>query len=175
MPNKKPSIPLFSILIIIAIVVIDQISKFWVVHKLNLFELGKIEISKFFDLTMVWNYGVSFGALRANSDVGRWALVGLAFVISLFFLYWLWRAERPLNRFALAMVIGGAIGNMIDRIYLGAVADFLDFSGLFFPWVFNLADAAVVGGAGLLILDMLTSKDEEDVAKSEILPNNNVE
>jgi signal peptidase II len=120
-----------------------------------------IELSPIFDLQMVWNRGVSFGLLRADSDLVRWGLVGLSFVISAVFLSWLRAAERRLTAAALGLVIGGALGNVIDRIRFGAVADFLDFNGLWFPWVFNVADAAISLGAILLAADMLFFAETE--------------
>ena len=82
---------------------------------------------------------------------------GIAFI----FLMWMRHAERRLTIAALAMVVGGALGNMIDRLRFGYVVDFLDFSGLFFPWVFNVADAAITVGAGLLVLDYLANGEEK--------------
>ncbi|MBL8538159.1 MAG: signal peptidase II [Hyphomonadaceae bacterium] len=120
-----------------------------------------IEISPIFDLQMVWNRGVSFGLLRASEDIARWGLVALSFAISGVFLWWLRSAERRLTAVALGLVIGGALGNVIDRIRFGAVADFLDFNGLWFPWVFNVADAAITVGAILLALDMVFFTESE--------------
>lgn len=120
-----------------------------------------IELTPFFDLQMVWNRGVSFGLLRADQDVARWGLVALSFIISGVFLWWLKGAERRLTATALGLVIGGALGNVIDRIRFGAVADFLDFNGLWFPWVFNVADAAITVGAILLAADMLFFAESE--------------
>ncbi len=153
--NSNP-LPRFVIIALIAIVIgLDQFSKFWVLHKLNLINVGHIEISRFFDLSMVWNRGVSFGIFRADSDLGRWVLVGLTSLISIMFFSWLWQSKSRFNQISLSLVIGGAIGNLIDRIRLGAVADFLNFEGLYFPWVFNVADSAVVLGAILLGIDLL--------------------
>jgi len=120
-----------------------------------------IELTPFFDLQMVWNRGVSFGLLRANEDIARWGLVALSFVISGVFLWWLKGADRKLTAIALGLVIGGAVGNVIDRIRFGAVADFLDFNGLWFPWVFNVADAAITVGAILLAVDMIFLAETE--------------
>lgn len=114
-----------------------------------------IEVSPIFDLQMVWNRGVSFGLLRADSDIVRWGLVAMSFAISAIFISWLRSADRRLTGVALGLVIGGALGNVIDRIRFGAVADFLDFNGLWFPWVFNVADAAITVGAILLAADMV--------------------
>lgn len=133
----------------------DQASKWWILEQIQLPRLGRIEISGIFDLTMVWNYGVSFGMLKAGSELERWGLVALSAIISTVFAVWLARAERRLTALALGIVIGGALGNMIDRIRYGAVADFLDFSGLYFPYVFNIADAAITIGAAILFLDLM--------------------
>ena len=161
MSQKTEIKPFLFILIIPLIIALDQISKFYVLNVIKLDVIGHIEISQIFDLSMVWNRGISFGALRASGDFGRWALVALAGTISIIFFIWLLREPRKLSRLALAMVIGGALGNLIDRARWGAVADFLDFSGLGFPWVFNIADCAVVVGAGLLMLDMFLTPEEK--------------
>jgi signal peptidase II len=120
-----------------------------------------IELTPFFDLQMVWNRGVSFGLLRADGDIARWGLVALSFAISGVFFWWLRTADRRLTATSLGLVIGGALGNVIDRIRFGAVADFLDFNGLWFPWVFNVADAAITVGAALLAVDMLFFAETE--------------
>jgi signal peptidase II len=97
---------------------------------------------------------VSFGLLRADTEAGRWILVAFATAVVAALAYWARRLDRPLTAVALGLVIGGAIGNnLIDRVRFGAVADFLDFQGLFFPWVFNVADSAITVGAVLLIYD----------------------
>ncbi|MEQ1618222.1 MAG: signal peptidase II [Terricaulis sp.] len=114
-----------------------------------------IELSPIFDLHMLWNRGVSFGLLRADSEIMRWGLVVLSIAIAGVFGSWLRTAERRLTGAALGLVVGGALGNVVDRIRFGAVADFLDFNGLWFPWVFNVADAAISLGAVFLVADML--------------------
>lgn len=172
---KSPAKPFaqFVPAILIAIVVfLDQLSKYWVVNKLNLMRLEHIDLNSFFNFSMVWNYGVSFGIFRANSDIGRWALVVFTGIISIFFFFWLLRAPNRLSQISLSLIIGGAIGNMIDRIRFGAVADFIDVTPSFpwFPWVFNIADSAVVLGAALLALELFIGSEE-----NKNLPNNNVE
>jgi signal peptidase II len=157
----------FGLTLILGILALDQLSKYWIINHLRLPEIGKMEISSFFDLTMVWNYGVSFGALKADAAWERWALVGLSAVIASIFAVWLTRAQRGHTILALSLVIGGAIGNMIDRIRFGAVADFLDFSALYFPWVFNVADSAITIGAILLALDMLLNPDDPPQSKQK--------
>ena len=140
-------------IIIIIVLAADQASKYWIIEVLKLPEIRRVELSAIFDLTMVWNYGVSFGAFQAETGWQRWGLVALSGVISIVFAIWLTRTDRLWTRLALGLVIGGAIGNMIDRVRFGAVADFFDFSGLGFVYVFNVADAAITVGAILLIVD----------------------
>ena len=115
-PSPKPFAQFVPAILIAIVVFLDQLSKYWVVNKLNLDRIGSIDLKSFFDLTMVWNYGVSFGIFRANSDMGRWALVGFTGIISIFFFFWLLRAPNRLSQISLSLIIGGAIGNMIDRI-----------------------------------------------------------
>lgn len=123
---------------------------------------GKIELSPIFDLTMLWNRGVSFGALQADGWA-RWVLFFLTACIAVAFCVWLFRAVRWTTALAVSLVIGGAIGNLIDRARFGAVVDFLDFSGIYFFWVFNVADAAISVGAVLLLLDqVLASRQSAD-------------
>ncbi|MCI4643293.1 MAG: signal peptidase II [Hyphomonadaceae bacterium] len=156
---------LFAALVTAPVVVVDQWSKFLVLSEPRFKALdcldparpcGGIEISAMFDLTMLWNRGMSFGALQSEG-VMRWVLVAVTIGIAVGFAVWLTRATRWLTALALALVVGGAIGNVIDRIRFGAVVDFLDFSGIwrpyFFNYVFNVADAAITVGAVLLFLD----------------------
>ena len=113
----------------------------------------EVPLTPFFNIVMVWNKGVSFGLFNGDTGmIDTQILIGLALVISAGFLVWLWRSNSWLQGIALALVIGGAIGNVIDRARFGAVADFLDFhiAGLHWP-AFNVADSAIVIGIGLLI------------------------
>ncbi len=144
------------------VIVLDQVSKLWVLNGLGFMEAGpgaRIEVlDPWFNLTMVWNRGVSFGLFAAESQWTRLLLIGFSLAIASVIAVWLTRAERPLQALAFGLIIGGAIGNVIDRIAYGAVADFLDFSGLWFPYVFNVADAAISVGVAGLILDLLLSE-----------------
>jgi signal peptidase II len=118
--------------------------------------LPPVEVTPFFDLVLVWNRGVSFGMLTGGGGVPPWALVALAGAIGLFLLAWLWRETRAPARLALWLVIAGAVGNVVDRLRFGAVVDFLDFHVNGYHWpAFNVADSAIVVGAGLLLLDSL--------------------
>ncbi len=154
------------------IVIVDQWSKWMVLNEprfnalgcLNTNErCGKIELSPIFDLSMVWNHGVSFG-LGQSDGIMRWLLVILTGAIAIGFAVWLFRAGRRLTGLALALVVGGAIGNVIDRIRFGAVVDFLDFSGIYFIWVFNVADSAICVGALLLFVDQFLMSRETKAA-----------
>jgi signal peptidase II len=145
-----------------AIIAIDQWTK-WVVlgvPELNALacrendRCGKIEFSPIFDFSMMWNRGISFGAFQAEG-LARWALFAVTAGIAIGFGFWLVKASRRMTAASLAMVIGGAIGNMIDRALHGAVVDFLDFGDVLFPWVFNVADASISVGAVLLLLDQV--------------------
>ena len=141
-----------------AIVLADQASKYWVVHGLGLPQLGKIEISGIFDLTYVENRGASFGMLSGMRVILSLISAGVALVLA----WWLGKITRPLAAAGIASIIGGAIGNLYDRIAYGYVVDFLDFSGLYFPWVFNIADTAINVGIALLLYDAWrTGKSEK--------------
>lgn len=167
-------------LLIPVIIAVDQWSKWLVLNEPKFNSLGcldgsqrcgGIEVSGVFDLTMVWNRGISFG-LGQSEGIMRWLLVLMTIGIAVGFTVWLFRASRWLTGLALAMVIGGAFGNVIDRVVFGAVVDFLDFSGLwrpyFFNYIFNIADAAISVGAVLLFVDQfLMSREEKRSAGAE--------
>jgi len=148
-----------ALVLALGVVALDQLSKYWVLHGLNLEQVGSIRVLPFFDLTMVWNRGVSFGLLQADPDTTRWALAAFQGIVAVALALWARKADRPLLALALGLVIGGAVGNLIDRVRFGAVVDFLDFKGLYFPWVFNVADSAITVGVILLIAEsVLTPK-----------------
>ncbi len=156
---KPPSITRLGwIAYVVAAVAVglDQASKAWVLGPLDLPGRGVIEVLPIFRLSMVWNPGVSFGLLAARGDLGRWLLVGFAAAVVVALAVWARRLDRPLTAVAIGLVMGGAIGNnIVDRVRFGAVADFLDFSGLGFKWVFNVADSAISVGVALLLIEML--------------------
>ena len=154
------------------VIVVDQVTKHWVLFGLfagrcpgfvprpgetpagDAFCTAPVA-PPFFDLTMVWNRGVSFGLFRAEADLARWGLAAFSILVAAAFAWWVRDAKRLLPAAAFGLAIGGALGNVIDRARFGAVADFLDFSGLHFPWVFNVADSAITVGVLLLIYDGL--------------------
>lgn len=144
--------------IAILVVVLDQLTKAWVLSGLDLREIGRVEVwSPVFNLTWVENRGVSFGLFGDGS--ARWMLSLFSIVVAGVLGGWALKADRRLLVAAIGLVMGGAIGNVIDRIRFGFVVDFLDFSGTgVFPWVFNVADAAITVGVVLLILDSVLSE-----------------
>lgn len=137
------------------IVFLDQISKWYVVEVL-MNPPQTIEITPFFNLVMGWNKGVSFGMFNTDSPLTVWLLPLVAGVIVVVLAVWLSRVDRLLLGAALGFIVGGAIGNIIDRLRFGAVADFLDVHAMGFHWpAFNLADTMITVGAAVLIFDSL--------------------
>jgi signal peptidase II len=109
------------------------------------------------EFVMVWNRGISYGLFQQSSDLGRWALVTLSIAAAIWLGSWLRRSLRRMEALALGLIIGGALGNVIDRIAYGAVADFVHFHVGDFSWyVFNIADAAIVVGVAVLLYDAVT-------------------
>lgn len=147
------------------IVLCDQISKWWILDVFHLPAKGMVEIMPFVNFVMVWNRGVSFGMLEADG-LGRWLLVGMTVVIAIVVLIWLRKADRGFIAIALAFILGGAIGNIIDRIRFGAVADFIQlYAGEYSFYVFNIADAGISIGVALLLMDAILSGRQDDTAE----------
>ncbi len=144
-----------ALLLALVIVVADQAVKYWILNILRLQEGQSIGLVGPIHLTGVWNQGVSFGFLQAQHDLVRWLLAAFSLIVAIVLAGWVRTTTRPLFAFAVGLVIGGAIGNVIDRIRFGAVTDFIDASRMFFPWIFNLADAAISVGICVLLIDML--------------------
>ena len=112
-----------------------------------------IEILPFINIVMVWNKGVSFGMFNDGGEMGALILIALSLVIVFIFLIWLFTAGHYMQRLSIALVIGGAIGNVIDRARLGAVVDFIDVHAFGYHWpAFNIADSCIVIGVFLLII-----------------------
>jgi signal peptidase II len=142
------------------ILVADQVTKWLILEVLELPEVGQIHVLALgpvgFDLTMVWNRGVTFGLLAGDAAWTQIALGALALAIAGFLMRWMSRAENRTTALALGAVVGGAVGNVIDRLRFGAVVDFVDWHAFGWHWyVFNVADAAIVLGVTALVLDAL--------------------
>jgi len=139
-----------------ATVLIDQANKAFMLYIYDIGAKGTVTVTPFFDLVLVWNKGISYGLLPQDSTFGRVGLIAFAFVASLALIVWLARVVTPLAALAIGLIIGGAIGNAIDRIAYGAVADFFAFHAFGFQWyIFNIADVAIVAGVIGLLYDSL--------------------
>ena len=146
--------PRWALLFVVVLIAIDQVSK-RIMLDLVFDPPAIIYVTSFFNLVPVWNRGISFG-LFGGAETSRWILVVLALAIVALLLVWLLRAGQGVVRFALLLVIGGALGNVIDRIVYGAVVDFIDIHGFGWHWpAFNVADMAIVVGTAMLLYDGL--------------------
>ncbi len=145
------------------VISLDQASK-WIVS--SLFSLHEtLAVMPYFNLTLAHNYGAAFSFLAGAGGWQRWFFIGLSLVISVALVVWLKKlsSHAKLEAVSISLILGGAIGNVIDRIYFGYVIDFLDVYYGAYHWpVFNIADSAICIGAGLLILDSFISKAEPD-------------
>jgi signal peptidase II len=134
------------------VVVLDQLTKWAVLSWLD----QPVALTPFFNLVLVWNRGVSFGMLDSDGALAPWLLSALALAVMVALLVWLRRAEHPLTAVGLGSIIGGAAGNVVDRVRFGAVIDFLDVHAAGWHWpAFNVADSAICVGAALLLVDGL--------------------
>lgn len=134
---------------------LDQLTKYLVVHGMNLRSVYAIDVfPPFLQFRMAWNHGVNFGLFAGPTDTTRWILIAIALAISVWVLIWMRREPDWRAQLAAGLLIGGAMGNVIDRIVYGAVADFLNMSccGIQNPFSFNIADIAIfVGALGLVV------------------------
>ena len=142
----------------VLIIVLDQLTKFWMLEGLSLREVGQVPVlPPILNFSYVENTGVSFGLFGGGG--ARWVLAVFSIIVAGALAWWVTQAKRPLLAAAIGLVIGGAIGNAIDRVQYGYVVDFVDISGIgFFPWVFNVADSAITVGMIMLILDSFLSE-----------------
>ncbi|GEO81735.1 signal peptidase II [Pararhodospirillum oryzae] len=137
------------------VLVLDQLSKVWILTQV-MTPPRVIELAPFANLVLVWNTGVSFGIMNDQGAWNAWILSGVSLAITAGLMVWLRRAENRFQGLLLGLVIGGALGNMVDRLRHGAVTDFIDLHGFGYHWpAFNVADAAISTGAVLLIGETL--------------------
>jgi signal peptidase II len=154
-----------SVAVVVAflIFVLDQATKWVIKYPLNLEGQPDrtISITSFFNLRWVENPGVSLGLLTADSDLARWLLVGMTTVIAILVALWMWREKRRDDSFALGLILGGALGNILDRSRFGYVVDFADLHfGEWRPFlVFNVGDGAITIGVLLLLVRALLMRD----------------
>jgi signal peptidase II len=156
-PEKNPARAAWWLVLSICVVVLDQVSKLYIVGHYAEFEFTRV--LPIFDITRMHNVGAAFSFLASASGWQRWVFIGLAVVVSIGITVWLFALPRGAHRLlsaGLALVLGGALGNLIDRIRLGYVIDFLHFhwDRAYFP-AFNVADSAITVGAACLLLDAL--------------------
>jgi signal peptidase II len=143
-----------------ATAVLDQALKLWLLFVFDLPNRGVVPLTPFLDLVLIWNRGISYGMFQQRGPYGQWVLLALTAVAVVLLWTWLVRSTSRLMVLSLALIIGGAVGNAIDRAAYGAVADFvllhLTTGSFSFKWyVFNLADAAIVAGVAGLLYDSL--------------------
>jgi signal peptidase II len=157
------------------IAAIDQLVKWYVIGALNLRSVRHIDLLPFFDLTYTENRGISLGMLQATSLEMRWLLVALTAAIALIVLVWMMREKLLGDILGLAMILGGAIGNIFDRYSLGYVIDYADFHiGSFRPFlVFNIADAAITIGVVIILARSLFVRDNDTTSDENTVPAEN--
>lgn len=151
----------WGIPVAVVVAILDQVSKQWVVDYFAARPgpFHGVIVTGYFNLVLVGNRGISFSLFNSGRMLNELLLVALALAIVTGLLWWLWRVQSRLLAVAIGFIVGGAVGNALDRILRGAVVDFLDFHvGRWHPFVFNLADAAISVGVGLLILDGLLGR-----------------
>lgn len=139
-----------------AIFILDQATKIYILTVIDLdVLLGPVTvIPGVFHLQMAWNYGINFGLFANSSDTMRWVLIAVALAISALVVWWMRRETRPIAHISAGLLVGGALGNVIDRVLYGAVADFLNVTccGINNPYSFNVADISIfIGAAGLVL------------------------
>jgi len=148
---------------------IDQVTKAWAVRRLRFGDDISV-IPGFLNFAYAQNTGVAFSMLDDHGDAGRWGLSAVAFIAAALVLYFFWRTPRSDDRIlgALALLLAGIVGNVTDRMRLGFVVDFIDvqFGSWHYP-TFNVADAAICLGAGLMLIDMFFSKKKQAEEKGQ--------
>ena len=147
-----------GIIAAIAVLALDQASKLWLLFAFDLAHRGAVKVTPFFDLVLAWNVGISFGWFQSDSQVAQVILMIIKAVAVIVLAIWMARSRTLVATVALGLIIGGAVGNAIDRFAYGAVVDFalfhLQIAGNTFNWyVFNLADVAIVAGVAALLYD----------------------
>lgn len=134
--------------------IIDQALKWWMLEVFDIEAKGTVAVTPFLDLVMVWNQGISYGLFQQDSTLGRVLLIGLVIAALVLMLFWLGRMTTSLSAAGVGLALGGGVGNLIDRLVHGAVADFFSFHAFGYYWyVFNIADAAIVAGVAGLLYD----------------------
>jgi signal peptidase II len=163
--SLRNRLTVWGITIALAILAADQASKWWILNRFDLPERGSVAILPFLNFTMVWNHGVTFGLLTSHGRDAPYLLGAVALAVVAALAVWLRRATNLLTALSIGAIAGGAVGNVIDRLRYGAVVDFIHAHALGHSWyVFNVADAAIVCGVVLLMVDSLLPRRGADGA-----------
>lgn len=172
-PLRSKTFALFGLVLPAIFVALDQASK-WATTRffeqpMNVCEISNpnmpYELSPIMDITLICNRGISWGLMQGDSSLKRWGLTIFAFLMVAALLFVLRKTTDRLGQISLALVIGGALGNAIDRLFFGAVTDMIDFSDIGFNYVFNIADSFItVGVIGLFISSYLVERRLKNAA-----------
>jgi signal peptidase II len=158
MTSTRPAVTGFGWLaftLALLVILVDQATKIWVVEGLALTPGFSRPVLWPLSFTLVRNDGISFGFFQTHAPWTRWALAAFSAGVGVGLILWMRRADRILTALAAGLILGGAVGNLIDRLRLGAVVDFIDVHPLFFPWIFNVADSGISVGVVLLLAENL--------------------
>jgi lipoprotein signal peptidase len=154
--NRRPAGLLLAALILLA----DQASKYWVLHASGLTDGHFLVLLPVLNFVLVWNPGVTFGMLTNLGGIGWALLAAVAVAVVAGLAIWLWRSDQMIKSLAIGAIMGGAAGNVIDRLRFGAVVDFIQAHlGAYSFYVFNVGDSAIVCGVGVLMLESLLRRD----------------
>ncbi|HEY7766333.1 MAG TPA: signal peptidase II [Aestuariivirgaceae bacterium] len=153
----------FGLLLALFSFIADQLFKLWMLQVVDIAAAQPIVVTPFFSFVLAWNEGVSYGWFSQAGEAGRLVLIALSALASVFLWVWLARTSSPLSAAGLGIVIGGAVGNLADRVIHGAVADFFLFHAYGYSWyVFNIADVAIVAGVLALLYDSLRESRQSE-------------
>lgn len=176
---------LIGFAIALDVIIVDQLTKWWIVtdflrlndvpliswllQKAPQYDFVRHEITSFLNIVMVWNPGVSFGLLQSGHGYAAYVLTAMAALIAIGFGVWLWREPSKLRAISIGMIIGGAVGNVWDRLRFGAVVDFVDVHVAGYHWpAFNVADAAICIGVLILLLETFLCAPEVSMTEKKI-------
>jgi len=160
-PHVRP-----GVIAAVAVLALDQASKLWLLFVFDIARRGAVKVTPFFDLVLAWNVGISFGWFQNDSQLAQISLMIIKAVAVIVLAIWMARSRTLLATIALGLIIGGAIGNVIDRLRLGGVVDFLYFHAGAWYWpAFNFADSAICLGVAAMLLDGLLSRRVAPQAK----------
>jgi len=158
----------FGFTIALVVFALDQLAKWFVTYPLHLQEVAQITLLPIFNFTWTENNGISLGLFNATTEVGRWMLVAMTSAIAIGVAFWIGREKHRWDQAALGMILGGALGNILDRVRHGYVVDFADLHfGAFRPFlVFNVGDAAISIGVVILLVRAFLMRERDEPKES---------